>query len=211
MPAIKVLTLGCAMLPAITRARKYFVALGSCAAITVSAVQANENPPTSDAVPGNVSPIYGVALPAGYRDWTLISLARVGSVVNDLRVKLGNDTAIKAYREGTLPFPDGTIIARLAYRAVTSEENNAVFRVAAERQGLPPEQVTKLLAESLVAGTPMNVQFMVKDSKKYAATGGWGFAQFTDGKPDDEALHKTCFPCHAPGKDRDFVFTRYSR
>jgi hypothetical protein len=66
------------------------------------------------------------------------------------------------------------------------------------------------LAASSVAGQPTNVQFMVKESRKYAATGGWGFAQFTNGKPDDEALHKTCFSCHAPGKDRDFVFTRYA-
>jgi hypothetical protein len=35
-------------------------------------------------------------------------------------------------------------------------------------------------------------------------------AQFTNGKPDDEAVHKTCFSCHEPGKDRDFVFARYA-
>jgi hypothetical protein len=58
----------------------------------------------------------------------------------------------------------------------------------------------------------VNVQFMVKDSKKYAATDGWGYADFTDGKPGNEALHKTCHPCHAPAKDSgDFVFTRYAR
>jgi hypothetical protein len=52
---------------------------------------------------------------------------------------------------------------------------------------------------------------MVKDSTKYASTGGWGFAQFNnDGKPADEATHKTCFPCHEPAKERDFVFTRYA-
>jgi len=56
----------------------------------------------------------------------------------------------------------------------------------------------------------MNVQFMVKDSKKYAATGGWGFADFKDGKTQDEAVHKTCFPCHEPGKASDFVFTYYA-
>jgi len=56
----------------------------------------------------------------------------------------------------------------------------------------------------------VNVQFMVKDSKKYAATGGWGFADFTNRKPGDEALHKTCYACHLPAKDRDFVFTRYA-
>ena len=57
----------------------------------------------------------------------------------------------------------------------------------------------------------VNVQFMVKDSKKYAATGGWGFADFKDGKPGDKALHETCFPCHVPAKDHDYVFTRYAR
>jgi len=159
---------------------------------------------------GEAAPIYEIKLPLGFRDWKLISVARVGGIVNDLRVKLGNDVAIETYREGKLPFPDGTIIARLAYRAVTSEENNKAFRAAGERQGVPPEQTTKLLAESLVAGPATNVQFMVKDSKKYASTGGWGFAQFTDGKPDDKAVHETCFSCHVPAKDRDFVFTRYA-
>ena len=51
---------------------------------------------------------------------------------------------------------------------------------------------------------------MIKDSKKYAATGGWGYADFTNGKPGDEALHAKCFPCHLPVKDRDYVFTRYA-
>jgi Cytochrome P460 len=156
------------------------------------------------------APIYGVTIPSRYRDWTLISVARVGGPVNDMRAKLGNDVAISAYREGKLPFPDGTIIARLAWNQATSEENNNAVRGVLERR-LRPEAVQKLLAESFVAGAATNVQFMVKDSTKYASTGGWGFAQFTDDKPDGEAVHNTCFPCHAPAKDRDFVFTRYSR
>jgi hypothetical protein len=156
------------------------------------------------------APIYGVKLPAGYRDWALISVARVGSPLNDMRAKLGNDVAIKAYREGKLPFPDGTIIARLAWNQTTSEENNNAVRGILERQ-FSPDVVQKLLAESFEAGPATTVQFMVKDSKKYAATSGWGFAQFTNGKPDGEAVHKTCFACHTPAEDRDFVFTRYSR
>ena len=156
------------------------------------------------------APIYGVQIPSGYRDWPMISIAQVGAPVKDLRVKLGNGVAMKAFRNDTRPFPDGTVIARLAYQQVTSEENNRVFRAAAEQRGLPPEQIEKLLEASFVAGPPTNVQFMVKDSKKYAATGGWGFAQFTNGKPDDEAVHKTCFACHQPAKDHDFVFTRYA-
>ena len=50
----------------------------------------------------------------------------------------------------------------------------------------------------------------VKDTRKYAATGGWGFAHFPDGKPGDEAMMKTCFPCHNQIKARDLVFTRYA-
>jgi hypothetical protein len=66
-------------------------------------------------------------------------------------------------------------------------------------------------AVSSVAGPATNVQFMVKDSKKHASTGGWRFAQFTSSnKPDGETLHKTCFGCRAPGKDGDFVFISYA-
>ena len=87
------------------------------------------------------------------------------------------------------------IVARLAWAYVPSEENNKVF-------GRP---------QSFVAGPPKNgVQFMVKDSKKYAATGGWGFAHFNDGKLADEAVLNTCFSCHETVKDRDFVFNRYA-
>jgi hypothetical protein len=139
-------------------------------------------------------PIFGIKIPPGYRDWKLISVAHEEGNLNDLRAVLGNDVAIKAYREGKLPFPDGTIIARLAWSYVPSEENNKVFG----------------RTQSFVAGPPTNVQFMVKDSKKYAATGGWGFAQFKDGKPDDKADLKTCFPCHEPIKARDLVFTHYA-
>ena len=142
----------------------------------------------------DAAPIFGIKIPPGYRDWKLISVAHEEGNLNDLRALLGNDVAIKAYREGKLPFPDGTIIARLAWSYVSSEENNKVFG----------------RAQSFVAGDATNVQFMVKDSRKYAETGGWGFAQFKDGKPADEALLKTCFPCHVPVKGRDFVFTRYA-
>jgi Cytochrome P460 len=125
----------------------------------------------------------------------LISVAHEEGDLNDLCAILGNDVAIEASREGKPPFPDGTIIARLAWSYVPSEENNKVF-------GRP---------QSFVAGPPANgVQFIVKDPRKYASTGGWGFAQFNDGKPAAAAVHNTCFPCHEPVKARDFVFTRYA-
>ena len=143
---------------------------------------------------GEADPVFGITIPPGYRDWKLISVAHEEGNLNDLRALLGNDVAIKAYREGKLPFPDGTIIARLAWSYVPSEENNKVFG----------------RSQSFVAGPATNLQFMVKNSTKYAATGGWGFAQFKDGKPADAALLKTCFPCHEPVKARDFVFIQYA-
>ena len=117
-----------------------------------------------------------------------------------MRAQLGNDIAIKAFREGKLPFPDGTIIAALHWKETSSDENNKVLALGFPSAGF----------QSFVAGPAVNVQFMVKDSKRYATTDGWGFADFTNGKPGDEALHKTCYACHLPAKDRDFVFTRYA-
>jgi Cytochrome P460 len=134
-------------------------------------------------------------LPPDYRDWRLISVAHEAGSLNDLRAVLGNDLAVEAFREGKLPFPDGAIIARLAWDFVSSEENDKAFG----------------RSQSFVAGSPKEgVQFMVKDSGKYASTNGWGFAQFNDGKPVDEAGLKGCSPCHEPAKAGDFVFTHYA-
>jgi hypothetical protein len=139
--------------------------------------------------------ISGGVLPPGYRDWRLISVAREEGELDDIRAILGNDMAIKAYREGTRPFPDGTVIARIAWGYVPSEENNKVFG----------------RAQSFVAGPPKNgVQFMVKDSIKYASTGGWGYSQFDDGKPAKPAALTSCFPCHDRFKAHDSVFTNYA-
>lgn len=138
--------------------------------------------------------VYVTQMPAGYRDWKLISVAHEEGSLHSLGAILGNDTAFRAFRDGKLPYPDGTIIAALHYSHVPSDENNKIFG-----------QV-----QSYVPGAPTNVQFMVKDSKKYAATGGWGFGHFgSDGKPGGQALLATCFPCHQKAS-RDFVFTRYA-
>jgi hypothetical protein len=140
--------------------------------------------------------IVGDTLPAGYRDWRLISVAREEGDLDDIRAILGNDTAIEAYRENTRPFPDGTVIARLAWSYDSSEENDEAF---GRRQ-------------SFVAGHPKNgVQFMFKDSRKHAATGGWAYAQFDDGEPlRDAAMLRSCFECHRAFEDHDYVFTRYA-
>ena len=115
-------------------------------AMTLSAGGADDESLPIGAVDESV-PIFSGKIPTGYRDWRLISVAHEEGNLNDLRAILGNDIATKAYREGKLPFPDGTIIARLAWSYVSSEENNKAF-------GRP---------QSFVAGPPTNVQFMVKD------------------------------------------------
>jgi hypothetical protein len=144
------------------------------------------------------SPIYGVTIPPGYRDWKMIAVAQLNTdKVAQLRAQLGNEIAIRAYKERKVPFPDGAIIVALHWTRVSSEDNNKVLA------GPFPS------AQSFVVGAPVNMQVMVKDSKKYAATGGWGFGDFKDGKPSGEAVHKACFSCHEPAKDRDFVFTHY--
>jgi hypothetical protein len=140
------------------------------------------------------APSYVTQIPSGYRDWRLVSISHEEGSLHSIGAVLGNDIAIQAYRQGKLPFPDGAIVAALHYRHTASEENNKVF-------GQP---------QSFVAGAPTNVQFMVKDSKKYAATGGWGFATFIDGKSVPAAALKSCYPCHKAIQERDLVFTRYA-
>jgi Cytochrome P460 len=143
------------------------------------------------------APIFVTKVPAGYRDWKVVSVAHEEGDLNDIRAILGNDVAINAYRAGKLPFPEGAIVGRIAWSYVPSEENNKAFG----------------RAQSFVAGAPTEfyLQFMVKDSRKYAATGGWGYSSFDkDGKPSPESGMKTCFPCHQAVKDRDFIFTRYT-
>jgi hypothetical protein len=142
------------------------------------------------------TPIFIDKIPAGYRDWKLIAVAHEEGNLKSLGAILGNDVAIKAFREKKLPFPDGTIIAALHWRHTPSEENNKIFG----------------RSQSFVPGNATNVQFMVKDSKKYAATGGWGFGHFDEreGKPAEEAFMKTCYACHQKAKDSDLVFTRYA-
>jgi hypothetical protein len=155
--------------------------------------------PASQPAEEAAAPIYGVKIPRGYRDWKVIAVTQLtAGDHSQLRAMLGNDRAIAALREGKVPFPDGAIIAALHWDRVSSEENNRVLTGAGTG------------AQSFVPGSRVNVQFMVKDSKRYSATGGWGFADFKDGKPGDEALHKTCFPCHAPARDHDFVYTHYA-
>jgi hypothetical protein len=139
---------------------------------------------------GEASPIFGVTIPQGYRQWELIAPAEEAAPLNELRAILGNKSAVDAYQSATLPFPDGTVLAKLAWKHIQSPE----------------------FGPASIPGAATTVQVMVKDSRKYAATGGWGFGRFVNGRPADEAQHKTCFACHEAGvKGHDFVFTRLAR
>ena len=105
--------------------------------------------------------------------------------LNDLRAILGNDVAIKASREGQLPFPDGTVIARLAWSYDPLAESEKAF-------GRP---------QSFVAGPPKNrVQFMVKDSRKYASTGGWGSLTLTTTNQPARRCKTPAFPATRSSK-----------
>ena len=137
-----------------------------------------------------VSPLFGVSIPIGYRDWQLVGVAHEADPLNELRAVLGNATAIAGYRQGSLPFPDGTILVKLAWEHVQSEEYSSAF----------------------VPGSATTVQVMIKDSIRYAGTGGWGFGKFVNGSPVGKAEHQTCFACHeANVRNHDFVFTRFAR
>jgi hypothetical protein len=125
------------------------------AAVTATAfglgcAQSNGRESTDVPTPHPEALVHEGTLPPEYRDWRVISVAHEEGTLNDIRAVLGNDVAIKAYREGKAAFPDGTIITRLAWKYVPSEENNKIF-------GRP---------QSFVAGPPVNgVQFMVKNSR----------------------------------------------
>lgn len=164
--------------------RNHIRAILALAPLVATALQAMAAPPESAA-----APIYGVTIPAGFREWQLVAPALEGPPLNELRAILGNRTAIEAYRNNKLPFPDGTMLVKLAWQQMQSRE----------------------FEPATVPGAATTVQVMVKDSKRYASTGGWGFGRFVDGKPVDEAQHQTCFACHeARAKGNDYVFTRYA-
>jgi hypothetical protein len=165
-------------------------------AITAAAAVVSNVAPSSGQAAGEAAPIFVEKIPAGYRDWRLISVAHEEGNLKSLGAILGNDVAIEAFREKKLPFPDGAIIAALHWRHTPSEENNKIFG----------------RSQSFVPGAATNVQFMVKDSKKYIATGGWGFGHFNErnSKPAEEAILQSCYACHQKARDGDLVFTRYS-
>lgn len=121
-----------------------------------------------------------------YKDWRLITVSHRQDN-NTLRAILGNDKAIKAARSEKLKsWPDGAVIAKLVWK----------------------EQAHPNWAKAIVPGEFKAAEAMIKDSKKYATTGGWGFAHWVKGqlKMHDQKTSNKCFGCHTIVKDKDYVF-----
>jgi len=131
----------------------------------------------------------GIKLPENYQDWRVIaSSSRIDN--HTLRVILGNDIAIEAARAGnTNPWPDGAILGKLVWKDTT----------------------LKAWEQAVVPGEFVHAEFMFKDTEKWQATDGWGFARWTglDQAPygKDASFVNECFSCHTPVKDNDYVFT----
>jgi Cytochrome P460 len=179
----------------ITSGKKQLLIWIAVLAIAAATDFVASEPAAEGAGEGERSPIYGIAIPEGYRRWEVVAPSQEAGTLNELRVILGNAIAIKAYRDRTLRFPDGAMLAKLAWKRLPSTGDDAAL-------GSP---------QAFVPGVATTVQIMVKDSQKYTTTGGWGFGRFIGGKSVDEAQHETCFPCHeAHAAGRDFLLTLYA-
>nr|WP_283949926.1 cytochrome P460 family protein [Limobrevibacterium gyesilva] len=115
--------------------------------------------------------IFGLKIPAGDREWQFFVVSHEPGL-DELRGVPGSATATKAYQDEALPFPDGTILTKLAWKHEPLGGIDGAF----------------------VTGPATSVQIMVKDSRTYAATGGWEFGRFIDSKSVDQGQLETCFP-----------------
>lgn len=131
----------------------------------------------------------GIELPAYYKNWRVIGVSHRQDK-ESLRVIVGNETAVNAARTGnTKPWPDGSILGKLAWK----------------------DQTHPKWATATVPGEFVHAEFMIKDSAKYAKTGGWGFARWLglEQKPygNDASFVRECLACHDQVQDNDSVFT----
>jgi hypothetical protein len=161
---------------------------GVSGADTVLASSANTGGPSAAA---NVANEYnGIAYSqvAGFADWKAVSTTERFDN-GTFRLILGNDITIKAIREGhTNPWPDGAIFAKVAWDQLPDSSGE------------------------IHAGAFKQVEFMIRDSRKYASTFGWGWARWVGGlalKPygRDESFVAECMNCHRPVARLDYTFT----
>ena len=131
----------------------------------------------------------GIEYPVGLKNWRVISTSY--RTDNDTqRVILGNSIAIKASRSGqTNPWPQGSILAKLVWKNTQHPIWNA----------------------AIVPGKFVHSEIMVKDSKKYKSTKGWGYARWKGENQQphgqDDSFSQECLSCHSNAKTSDYVFT----
>ena len=133
----------------------------------------------------------------GYEDWAVVSSAHTDE---RLKVIVGNPTMIKAFKAGIplngQPFPDGSMIVKLQWTPKKSTE--APFVV----------DVPDVFKEAFV---------MEKDSKRFAKSGGWGYAVFNYDAasdkftPDPKSPSDCGYACHTPVKAKDYIFHPYQK
>jgi len=130
-----------------------------------------------------------IALYPNYMSWKVIAPS-YREDKGHIRIITGNQIAVAAMRAGKKPLPDGSVLAKVAWKA----EKHPSFPVATE------------------PGAFVQVEFMVKDAKKYKETGGWGFARFVGNelKPygKDANFVGECFGCHIPVASNDYLYTK---
>jgi hypothetical protein len=132
----------------------------------------------------------------GFEDWQTVAVSQAGDLIE---VILGNPVMIDAYKAG-LPgngkhFPDGAKLAKIHWKAKKSAE--------------APDPTT-------VPDTLHDIDFMQKDSKRFADTGGWGYAQFNYNVASDTFMPegngaKCGYACHTIVAAKDYVFTSYGK
>lgn len=131
----------------------------------------------------------GIALFPGYMTWKVVAPS-YREDKDQIRIITGNEIAVTALHAGKKPLPDGSVLAKVAWKA----EKHPSF------------------PDATVPGAFMQVEFMVRDAKKYKDTGGWGFARFVGDelKPygKDAGFVNECFQCHIPVADNGYLFTK---
>ena len=133
------------------------------------------------------APSNGIDYPKGWQDWQAISVSHRADN-NTIRLILGNDMAVKAARTGkTNPWPDGAILGKVVWKAVQMDD----------------------WKDANVPSDLVHAEFMLKDSKKYAESYGWGWGRWLglEQKPFDRGAN-SCIDCHTPVKGQDWVFTQ---
>ncbi len=131
----------------------------------------------------------GISFPAGLKNWRVIGTS-YRKDNNTQRVILGNSIAIKAARSGQIkPWPQGTILAKLVWKNSQHPQWD----------------------DAIVPGEFVHSEIMIKDTKKFASTQGWGFARWLGKKQqaygETDSFVEECLSCHTRAKSTNYVFT----